>query len=281
VLFNVADPKQVARPNVPKPAHVQPSEDDLGALLRAIRGDALEALLWLGLGSGLRRSEVAALRWNDIEWLPEGAVIVARRRVNYLGKGINRLERDGLKNGDLRRRVHVGGLVVEVLALRWQHQLEQYAQVGHTRRWTGPVLAGPEPFGYIFTSPTTGTPIHVRHIDRYFADVRDRAGLDVNRFHALRRAFTTLLDAVGASQRVGMQMAGHRTPEMFRYYQDPMESQQRQAAQDLDRKLRELLDGVERPALAPGGPRHERLSSPPWAVSGFVTAPTTAQTSVS
>jgi integrase len=267
VIFNVADPKQVARPDVPKPEHVQPSEHDLGALLRAIRGDGLEALVWLGLGSGLRRSEVAALRWDDIEWLPDGgAVIVARRRVNYLGKGINRLERDGLKNGDLRRRVHVGGLVVEVLARRWQHQLEQYAQAGHTRRWTGPALAGPEPFGYIFTSPTTGTPIQVRHIDRYFADVRDRAGLDVNRFHALRRAFTTLLDAVGASQRVGMQMAGHRTPEMFRYYQDPMESQQRQAAQDLDRKLRELLDGVERPALASRGRRHERLSSPPWAV---------------
>jgi integrase len=125
VLFNVADPKQVARPSVSRPEHVQPSEGDLGALLRSIRGDELEALVWLGLGSGLRRSEVAALRWDDIEWLPDGgAVIVARRRVNYLGKGINRLERDGLKNGDPRRRVHVGDLVVEVLGRRWQHQLE-------------------------------------------------------------------------------------------------------------------------------------------------------------
>jgi len=121
----------------------------------------------------------------------------------------------------------------------------------------------------------------VRHIDRYFADVRDRASLDIDRFHALRRAFTTLLDAVGASQRVGMQMAGHRTPEMFRYYQDPLESQQRGAAQDLDRKLRELLTGVEGPAPAPLRPRQDRLSAPPWALQDGVTAQTTAQTSAS
>ena len=95
------------------------------------------------------------------------------------------------------------------------------------------------------------------------------------------QAFTTLLDAVGTSQRVGMQMAGHRTPEMFRYYQDPLESQQRQAAQDLDRKLRELLDGVERPALMPPRPRQERLNSPPWALQSAVTAQTTALTSTS
>ena len=101
-------------------------------------------------------------------------------------------------------------------------------------------------------------------------------GLDVNRFHALRRAFTTLLDAVGASQRVGMQMAGHRTPEMFHYYQDPMESQQRQVAKDLDRKLRELLDAAERPAPAPLRPRQERLSIPPWASQSSATAQTSA-----
>lgn len=280
VLFNVADPKQVARPSVPKPMHVQPSESDLGALLRSIRGDPLEALVWLGLGSGLRRAEVAALRWEDMEWLADGgAVIVARRRVNYLGKGINRLEREGLKNGDPRRRVHVGNLVVEVLGRRWQHQLEQFRQSGPTRRWTGPAFTGAEPFGYVFTSATTGAPIQVRHIDRYFADVRDRAGLDINRFHALRRAFTTLLDAVGTSQRVGMQMAGHRTPEMFRYYQDPMESQQRGAAEDLDRKLRELLMGVEPSAAASLARRQQRLSLPPWALQSSVTAQTTAQAS--
>jgi integrase len=280
VLFNVADPKQVARPSVPKPVHVQPSESDLGALLRSIRGDPLEALVWLGLGSGLRRAEVAALRWEDLEWLADGgAVIVARRRVNYLGKGINRLEREGLKNGDPRRRIHVGNLVVEVLGRRWQHQLEQFSQAGQTRRWTGPAFTGPEPFGYVFTSPTTGAAIQVRHIDRYFATVRDRAGLDIDRFHALRRAFTTLLDAVGASQRVGMQMAGHRTPEMFRYYQDPMESQQRGAAEDLDGKLRELLMGAEGATSAPLRVRQERLSAPPWALPSCVTAQTTAQAS--
>jgi integrase len=241
----------VERPKVPEPEHVQPSEADLTSLLRAIRGDKLEALVFLGLGSGLRRSEVAALRWEHIEWLaPDSAVIVAQGRVSYLGKGIGRLERSGLKNGQARRRVHVGGLVCEVLRQRWRHQCADFAHAdGH---WKGPRFEGAEPSGYVFTSPTSGTPIQVRHIDRYFASVRERASLDIERFHGLRRAFATLLDSVGTTERVGMSMIGHKTPAMLRYYQHPMESQQRQAAENLDRVLRELRGDVPEaaPALA-------------------------------
>jgi len=36
-----------------------------------------------------------------------------------------------------------------------------------------------------------------RSADKAFAAIRDRAGLDIERFHALRHAFTTLLRASG------------------------------------------------------------------------------------
>ncbi len=77
-------------------------------------------------GSRLRRAELLRLRWEDIEYLnPDLGVIVVQRRVNYLGKGINRLEHDGLKNGDPFKRVHIGRLMLDVLRMRWVHQLEQ------------------------------------------------------------------------------------------------------------------------------------------------------------
>jgi len=83
--------------------------------------------VWIGLGAGLRRAELLGLRWEDVEYLnPDLGVLVVQRRVNYLGKGINRLERDGLKNGDPFKRVHVGSLMLDVLRMRWLHQL-----VGH------------------------------------------------------------------------------------------------------------------------------------------------------
>ena len=88
--------------------------------------------------------------------------------------------------------------------------------------------------------PTTGTPTRVRAIDQYVAEVRERASLDVRRFHGLRRAFTTLLDRGGVSRRVTMEMAGHREAAMTIYYQLPMESQHRAAASVVDQQLRAL-----------------------------------------
>jgi integrase len=95
---NVASAEAVDRRHVPKPRHVHPSERDLARLLHAIRDDSLELLVYVGLGSGLRSAEAAGLRWEDIEYLDDDhAVIVAQRRVNYLGKGVGRLEWSGLK----------------------------------------------------------------------------------------------------------------------------------------------------------------------------------------
>jgi integrase len=237
IARNVAAARLVRRPRVPRPRHVQPSETDVQRLLQAIRDDPLEALVWLALGSGLRRAEVAGLRWDDLEsQAGGGAVIVARRRVNYLGKGIGRLERAGLKTQD-ERRVHIGGLVVEVLQARWRHQLAERLAAG--TRWQGVEYVPGEPTGYIFTG-ATGTAIQPRAINDYFAEVRERAGLDVQRFHGLRRIFTTLLDRAGVSDRVVMEMTGHKHLDMTHYYMQPMEVQQAEAAQRLDGLLREL-----------------------------------------
>jgi len=67
-------------------------------------------------------------------------------------------------------------------------------------------------------------------------------GLDIKRFHALRGAFTTLMDKAGVSERVTMEQAGHKTPSVTRAYQDPMFSQQKDAAQAYDGQLLALLE---------------------------------------
>lgn len=106
-------------------------------------------------------------------------------------------------------------------------------------RWQGRDYVASTPTGYIFTG-ASGTPIQPRAIDKFFAEVRERAGLDVQRFHGLRRIFTTFLDRAGVSDRVVMEMTGHKHLEMTHYYQQPMEVQQREAAARLDGLLRQL-----------------------------------------
>ena len=83
VPYNVADAQQVERPRAVRRDHVQPAEDDLASLLRAIQDDPLEALVWIGLGAGLRRGEVAGLQWTDVTYTPQGmGLLRAHRRVN-------------------------------------------------------------------------------------------------------------------------------------------------------------------------------------------------------
>lgn len=245
VAYNMATAKQVARPQVPKPKHVQPSETDLQRLLNTIRGDPFEALVFMALGGGMRRAEVLGLCWEDVEPLgpaADNAVLVVRRRVNYLGKGVGRLERDGLKNGDEQRRVHVGPLVYAILRERWQHQLADRRAAG--AYWRGersePDISPAAPSGFIFTNPISGTPLNPRGADKVFARIRDAAGLDQRRLHALRRVFTTLLDRGGVSTRVVQELAGHKVVQMTEYYQQPMESQKSAAATVLDEQLRAL-----------------------------------------
>jgi integrase len=163
--------------------------------------------------------------------------------VNYLGKGVRRTEQYGLKNDDPDKRIPVGVLVLGALRRRWMHQLAQRRaaqEPGHCK-WRGPDYQPDTRTGFIFTNPSDGKPMNPRSVDRQFASIRDRAGLDVERFHALRHAFTTLLRSSGTRDRVAQTMTGHRDPAMLDYYDDPMESEKVAAAQRLDARLRGLL----------------------------------------
>ena len=248
VVKNYAAARLVERPKVPKREHPQASEDDLQRLLRAVEGDPLEALVWLGLGAGLRRQELLGLHWEDVEFLsPELAVLRVRRRVNYGARGVNRLVRTRLKNDDALKRVHVGSLVLDVLRRRWVYQLAQRraAQEPGHRRWQGVDYQPDQREGYIFTNPTDGKPMNPRSADKYFAALRERTGLSIERFHALRHVFTTLLRASGTRDRVVMRMTGHRDPAMLDHYDDGMESEQVAAARALNSRLQQLLLGNE------------------------------------
>jgi integrase len=239
--------RRVERPVPDRPEHVQPSELDIRRLLRAIDGQPLEALVWIALGAGLRRAEVAALEWQDVSlFSDEHGEIRANKRRNRIGKRTQAtlnlpgdLHRARLKT-QAERVVPIGGLVIGVLKGRWRQQLSDREREGP--RWKGEDYDAAQPSGYLFTTPI-GTPLEVDKISEYMASVRESAGLDIQRFHGLRRVFTTLLSAAGVHNRVTMELAGHASRTQTDYYQQPMESQMRDAAQALDQKLRDILAG--------------------------------------
>jgi integrase len=249
ILRNPADRKRgiIQRPERPLREHVKPSELDLVRLLRAIRGEPLEALVWIAMGAGFRRGEVAGLEWADVRiFNDEHGEIRAHQRVNRVGQraqvrlslDCGRLEREGLKSKKQPERVvTIGAEVIRVLRQRWQVQLAERTAAGN--RWRGPAYIDDRPTGYLFTK-SIGTPIEPDKITKFMADIRERAGLDIKRFHGLRRVFATLMNKTGAPDRVTMESGGWADLDMTHYYQDPMASQKLAAAQALDAELGRL-----------------------------------------
>jgi len=236
--------RRIERPERPERKHVKPSELDLIRLMRTIDADPQQALVWIAMGGGGRRGEAAGLMWEDISiYSAEHGIIRFHRRHNRITRRTQErfempslLEREGLKR-QAERLTDIGSLTIAMLQQHWQHQLAARARAGD--RWKGEDYDPAHPSGYVFTTPI-GTPIDVDDISEYLNEVRERAGLDIQRFHALRRVFATLLRATGAPDKVIMELGGWADVEMVHYYEDPMASHKREAAMAYDAYLRTL-----------------------------------------
>jgi integrase len=255
--------RRIERPKRPARTHVKPWELDLTRVIRATSGDPLEALVWIAMGAGPRRGEVAALQREDVSiYSDTHGILRFHRRRNRLTRRTQArfelpsdLERGGLKRQP-ERFTDIGSLVIRMLQQRWQHQLADRRRAGAA--WKGRDYDPERPSGYLFTT-RIGTKLDVDAISDYLTSTRERAGLDIDRFHALRRVFTTLMNKAGVPDRVTMEQAGHKRLDQTHYYQDPMLSQKRDASQLHDAELRSLyaLAMNELPAR-PAGPCEPR-----------------------
>lgn len=222
----------VEGPRQPRAKYQLPETSDLLRLLATVQHDRLKALVYLGLGLGLRRAEIVGLRWQDVDL--EQRIITVRTRVNRIGKAFGLLVRPGLKSQE-ERRILMPRLVADALRAQRTYQLEDRLAAGP--KWKGPGASEEKAGGFVFTSGV-GTLLEPRKVNVYFADVRRRAGLDAHRFHGLRHDFASLLLAAGVPTRVVQEMLGHSNPAftMHRYQHVP-DALQRVAAEQLDALL--------------------------------------------
>src|SRR5947209_2033571 len=98
-------------------------------LLEVARGSRLDALLLVALTTGMRRGELAALHWNDVN-LEKGVLQVRHTLVRVNGKG---LVEGSPKTKAGRRKIMLPGVVIKVLK---EHQVRQeQARVKMGDRW--------------------------------------------------------------------------------------------------------------------------------------------------
>lgn len=153
--------------------------EQLEGFFAAVRGHRLEALYWLAL-LGLRRGELLALSWRDVD--QEAGTL--RVRKSKTGAGL--------------RTLPLSPTLLAVLAQHWERQQAERTALGVD--W--------KEHGLVFPSEK-GTPISGRNLVRHFKSVLARAGLPDLRFHDMRHTAATLLLEQGQHPKTVQMLLGH------------------------------------------------------------------------
>jgi integrase len=217
-------PRNVAkavRPPAVRPAQRQVIAPDVArTLLDEFVKDRVGAAFALMLTMGLRRSEVLALRWSDLD-LSQQTIRVNRGLVR--SKGALHLRQT--KTHRSTRSLPVPALVVPLLEARGDQQSKD--QVAAAEAW--------HDLGLIF-STSIGTPVEPRNLSRRWHVLRERVGLPWARLHDLRHAFATFLLSEGIEPRTVMELMGHSTLRLtMELYGHAVPERMHEAAKKIDR----------------------------------------------
>lgn len=169
--------------------------------LDAAEGHRLEALFVLALATGLRRGELLALKWQDIDF--ENSALQVRRIWTHMPAALNNGKGDYVeaepKTESGRRSVIIASFALEKLRQHRSRQLEAKRQAGPA--WQENDL--------VFCS-SVGRHLHTgRDVFTQFKRLLDLADLPDIRFHDLRHSTATLLLKKKVHPKVVQEILGH------------------------------------------------------------------------
>ena len=189
-------------------------------LLEAARGSRLDALLILALTTGMRRGELLALRWEDVDF-NQSLVSVHRTMARVAGYGYVEGEP---KTRSSRRRIVLP--VVALEALREHRKCQEQTKMEAGDKWQDKELVFIDRYGGFF-SPDM--------VLRRFGILLREVGLPHMRFHDLRHSAATMLLVAGVHPKVVQERLGHSTVAMtLDVYSHVLPSMQQEPAGKID-----------------------------------------------
>ncbi len=219
--------EDVTRPRVEREEieHLDPS--DAVKLLRTAAGTRLHAPVFLALATGIRRGELLALRWSDLD-LDRGNLTVAQAIEQT---------RDGLrfklpKTKRSRRVIALSPSVVDLLGAHKAQQARERLALG----------LGKDNLGLVFTR-LDGSVINPRNFSKEFSRLVTKAGVRPITLHGLRHTHFTNLLREGVHPKIASERAGHASVAItMDIYSHAVPGLQEDAALRIDGALRQLLE---------------------------------------
>lgn len=210
----------------PRQSNVSKTSDlwdaaQLKAFLTVAEQHRLHAVLWLAAYTGLRRGELLALRWSDVDFANQ--LVRVHRSVSLTSKGAV----EGTTKNHKERFVSIDASTVEVLQA---HRLRQTSEREFAMdSWEGTDYVFCTEFGFP-VYPTTLT--HLLH-KLIVIHNQENPGMQLSRirFHDLRHIHATLLLEAGVPVHVVAARLGHADPAItLRTYAHVLRSQETSAA---------------------------------------------------
>ena len=203
-------------PNQKQEMRVIPPEK-IGLYLKAADKRGLLALFFLELSSGLRRGELLALLWSDLD-MANLTISVTKQVTGRRGE----LVVSTPKTPNSTRTISIPREAAELLAAE------------HAKHPNSP---------YIFPSPKTGNMYYPDSVSRLHKKLLSDAGLESIRFHDLRHTFATLAIQNGVDIKTLSSMLGHYsagfTLDTYAHVTDKM---QREAAKKVGKFMKQVTD---------------------------------------
>lgn len=191
------------------------SPDELARFLASIEGNRNEALFRLMAMTGIRRGEVVALRWSDVE-LAGHRLTVNQAATVMDGEEVV----DVPKTRRSRRVIDLDPETVSVLQRYRARQREQFLMLGVSARASDRV----------FTNEI-GEPLRPNSVGQAFRRLVDSAEVPVIRLHDLRHTHATHLLMAGVNVKVVSERLGHSSVSFtLDTYGHVMPGQQAEAA---------------------------------------------------
>jgi len=216
VRYNIAE-----RAKPPRVEHHQvqaPSVDVVHKVIDAAekRDPRLAPLLMLAALTGMRRGELCALRWSDVD-LQLGIVSVSRSLIVVPGGLTEKTTKTGRS-----RKVALDPFGIALLTEHRARVDEWVAAAGSTLRADAFVFS---PF------VEAETPFRPDNVTSFFIRVRDEVGAPDVRLHDLRHFTATQLIGAGVDVRTVADRLGHSDPSLtLRVYSHLIEERDRAAA---------------------------------------------------